>query len=206
MTVRHEIAAAEPKAEPSARDLSRPWTSKEIRYLRGHAKEGARAIAAGLDRTVASVKQRALRMRVSLRMPGSRRGTMLGQARCESWTSGENVVYRTQALDGALSLTLIERRILEDAANPPALCPACGRWPARHTASGLCFSCYAEERVRHYQEIEQQRRAQREIQVAAKQAERAAECSVLGCRNDANGTGGLCWTHTREARKPARTQ
>jgi len=205
VTIRREGSAAERRVDDSARMISGPWSSGEIRYLRGHAKEGSRAIAEALGRTVAAVERKAHRMRVELRKPGSRRGIMLSQTRGESWTSGENAIFRTQALSGALSLSLIERRIAEDAANPPALCPACGRWPARHTASGLCFTCYAEERVRQYHEIEQQRRAQREIQAAAKQAERAAECSVPGCRNDANGTGGLCWTHTRVARKRERT-
>lgn len=54
------------------------WTTTDIRYLREHAGLGASELAIRMGRSPAAVKRAASRFRISLRRPGSRRGSVLG--------------------------------------------------------------------------------------------------------------------------------
>ena len=179
----------------STRGIPQGWKGSEIRYLRGHAREGAAAIATHLSLllaserdprsalTVKAVTRQAERMRIALRRPGSRRGRMLGQPRGESWVAGPSSVLRQAALAGALDLTLAEGRIAAEAS---------GQAPV---------VCHKKRLAEQLRQQTSEAEAERDYQSAKQQAHRTRVCSVEGCDHVANGTGGMCWTHTRMTRE-----
>ena len=197
----------------SARGIPQGWRGSEIRYLRGHAREGAAAIAAHLSAlrasekdprsalTVKAVTRQAERMRIALRRPGSRRGRMLGQPRGESWAAGPSSALRQAALEGALDLTLAEGRIAAEVSGQAPVCPSCGMRPAWHTKTGLCVVCHKKRLAEQLRQQTSEAEAERDYQSAKQQAHRAKVCAVEGCDHVANGTGGMCWTHTRARRE-----
>ena len=192
---------ADPEAVEHCAWNIRRWTTREISYLRGHSREGAAAIAAHLGRTVRAVRQQATRMRISLRRVGVRRGLLLGQPRGESWRRGPAALIRQAALAGELDLTLAEARVEGDLTDPLPVCPSCGVRPARHAKTGLCVVCQRRRLAEQYKEQAAEAQANREYQVAKQQAHRSRVCVVDGCDHVANGTGGMCWTHTRARRE-----
>ena len=197
----------------SARGIPQGWKGSEIRYLRGHAREGAAAIAAHLSAlraaekapratlTVKAVTRQAERMRIALRRPGSRRGRMLGQPRGESWVAGPSSALRQAALEGALDLTLAEGRIAAELGGQAPVCPSCGMRPAWHTKTGLCIVCHKKRLAEQLRQQTSEAEAERDYQSAKQQAHRTRVCRIEGCDHVANGTGGMCWTHTRMRRE-----
>jgi hypothetical protein len=134
--------------------MSRPWTTTEVKFLRAHAGDGARAIACALERSVVSVKKAAQRHRVSLRPSGCRTGTVLGQPR---GVSLRPEVRATLAVDG----TLINERLRIDA--QAELCPSCGRRPQRVRATGLCRPCHLDRLAEAHRERQAELAAQRDL-------------------------------------------
>ncbi|NDD53577.1 hypothetical protein EBZ39_06825 [bacterium] len=47
------------------------WTDDDIAYIRANASAGAKAIATALNRSEATVRNKAVQLGVSLRLPGS---------------------------------------------------------------------------------------------------------------------------------------
>lgn len=112
------------------------WTGSEIAFLRRNAAMGAAAIARELGRSVGSVEQQAYRLRISLRQRGSRRGSVLGQARGISIRAA----MREDVLAGRVSATTINERLRID--REAELCPSCAVRPAAVQSSGLCRICH----------------------------------------------------------------
>lgn len=138
-------------AGPKRGDLVQPWHSTEVVFLRQNAHLGVGALAGLLGRSVRSVKQAAYRHRISLRPPGERRGTVLGQPRGTSFldarAAGARVqrlrVLREAALAGIVDPVALERRVrlLVDGA---PLCPGCAMDPIEVETTGLCRACHLD--------------------------------------------------------------
>ncbi len=151
----------------------RPWTTRELAELRRLASRGARAVAEALGRSVCSVQLQAHRQRISLRPPGERRGTLLGQPRGVSLRSSRAAEAYARAL------LEVRERVLRGEVDPAdldlevrraarilrgdLLCPGCSRAP-QETVHGLCRECHVRELARAYREggVERRREAQRE--------------------------------------------
>jgi hypothetical protein len=130
---------------------SRPWTSKELAYLRTHSAQGAAALSVALNRTRKSVVQEAVRADISLRQPGSRRGRVIGQ-------------LRGKHLSPEVREALLHARTLTDPgvvhevcptcgrSLAPALCPSCGRRPIACERTGLCKTCHRDRLLEAYAE------------------------------------------------------
>ncbi len=99
-----------------------------------------------MDRSVASVKSAAQRYRISLRKRGSRRGSVLGEARGVTLPPEVREDLRSGTVDAAL---IAQRMILDRDAD---LCPYCGRRPIRVMASGLCVPCHKEILIEKHRE------------------------------------------------------
>lgn len=128
----------------------RPWTTRELAVLRESAHLGAAGVARQLGRSVASVKAAAHRHAVSLRRPGSRRGTILGQPRGLALQAAIREGVTSGRVDAALMLA----RITLD--REAALCPTCGHRPQRVRSTGLCTVCHRRELVaRHLEALEE---------------------------------------------------
>lgn len=196
--------------EHSAWNIS-TWSMTEIKYLRGHAHEGALAISQRLNILRAqeveprpplserAVRQQAHRMRVAVRRRGCRRGLVIGQPRGESWARS-NPTLRDKILDGSLNMTLAELRIAADVAGVE-LCPECGVRPQRHRQTGLCGVCHRAHLTSQLREQAAEAAANREYQAVKQQNHRTKTCTHPGCDHTANGTGGLCYSHARMKRQ-----
>ena len=114
----------------------KPWGGNEIGYVRRNAALGAEEIAHELERSPAAVRSLAHRLRISLRRKGSRRGSVLGQAR----GSSIRAALRDDVLAGRVNATMIAERIRIDA--EAELCPQCTARPIRVASSGLCRVCH----------------------------------------------------------------
>lgn len=140
-----EVMKLSDAAEVSSR---RAWTSLEVRTLEQLAELGADAVAAALDRPVASVKLKAHRLGISLRQPGSRVGRLLGQPTGVDWADARELAatvalhaqIRADIAAGRVTLADLERahRALEAGAE---LCPFCSCNPSDHP-DGLCTACH----------------------------------------------------------------
>jgi hypothetical protein len=143
------------------------WTSVEIALLRANASLGAAELADQLGRSVSSVTSAAHRQGISLRTPGSRRGTVLGQPRGMRLSG----VLREDLVSRAGEATLIAERMRIDA--EAILCPSCGRRPQRVIRTGLCRPCHLAELQRHHLEAIDELDARRALLTSRKALERA---------------------------------
>ena len=135
----------------------RPWTTRELTYMREHAGDGARAIAAALGRTEGAVRRAAHSARISLRRAGCRRGAVLGQPR--------GVSLRREMREGLLVYgdLIAERMRLDREAEDAQLCPACAVRRIRVSSSGLCRACHLRRLAELHREVLAEREAQREL-------------------------------------------
>lgn len=127
----------------------KPWTTGELRILRENAGLGAAEVARLLNRSVSSVRCMALRQRISLRKPGSRRGLVLGQPRGES--IGAQI--REDVVSGRIDAEILAQRmaLIQDA----ELCPSCGRRPVEVRSTGFCTCCHKDRLTEaHLAEVE----------------------------------------------------
>lgn len=167
---------------------SRPWTSKEIAYMRAHSALGAAALSRALDRTQKSVVMEAARADISLRQPGSRRG----------WVAGQ---LRGKRLSPEVREALLHARHLADHGAPrescptcgralaPSLCPSCATRPVQVQRTGLCRLCHAETVLDAYRS----RTIGRELDAARQEACRA--------RKKAGGAGALLSSRRPQLRR-----
>ncbi len=135
----------------------KPWTTTEIGILRENASLGATALAALLHRSEASVRRAAERHRISLRRPGERRGSVLGQPRGVSLKRQ----MRDDILCGMVDAAVLAERLRLDA--EAELCPACGVRPVRVTTTGLCRACHLSRLADLHREALAEISAQKEL-------------------------------------------
>jgi hypothetical protein len=129
---------------------TRPWTSKEVAWLRANGSMGREAVAESLGRSIASVRDAAARHRVSLRRPGCNCGLILGQPRGVSLRAD----LRDDLASGRIDPELLARRMRTDEAL--ALCPSCGRRLARVVATGKCRKCTVDALIEaHLEALEE---------------------------------------------------
>jgi hypothetical protein len=145
------------------------WTTTDIRYLREHASLGASELAMRMGRSPAAVKRAAGRFRISLRRPGSRRGSVLGQPRGVSLRRE----LRTDLTGGRVDPEVLATRMRLDA--DAELCPLCVARPIRVIATGLCRVCHLRELAEAHREAIEELEAQRELWTARQQLKRARE-------------------------------
>lgn len=136
---------------------SKPWTSRELAYLREHGRLGATELARRLGRSIPSVKSAARQHRISLRPTGERRGLVLGQ-------------LRDLPLSAEMRISLMRRREDPDEDPDVPLCPSCARRPATVRRTGLCRACHMSHLADAHRdaiaELEVQRELWREKQEA----------------------------------------
>jgi hypothetical protein len=145
------------------------WTTTDIRYLREHASLGAEELARRMDRSPAAVKRAASRFRISLRRPGSRRGSVLGQPRGVSLRRS----LRSDVAGGRVDAEVLARRMQLDA--DAELCPLCLARPIRVAVTGLCRVCHLRELAEHHREAIDELEAQRDLWAARQQLKRARD-------------------------------
>ena len=138
--------------------VSKEWTTTEARWLEANAHLGALELARLSGRSEDSIRGAAYRFRLSLRRPGSKRGTVLGQARGMS-LRGEAV--RDDILAGKVDPALLARRMRID--REAALCPSCGKRPQRVEASGLCLVCHRDRLTELHLEALEEHDAERAL-------------------------------------------
>ncbi len=164
-------------------DSYRPWTTREVDYLKRHAREGAQAIADTLNRTRKAVERKAEELRVSTRKPGTRGGILLGQPRgtalAELRSSARRVVQmhaiRDAALAGVLDLSRVEADVRAELAREPVeICPGCGKRPVRKT-TGLCGVCHLDRQSDGLEEAAAELEARRRHDTAKQQLKRARD-------------------------------
>jgi len=139
---------------------AKPWTTRDLLYLREHREDGAGAIAEVLGRSVGSVRAQANRWRISLRKPGSRKGIRIGQPR--------GVRLPKELRDGLLETGQVVADRLQMRPDEE-LCPQCGHRPIRIESLGICRVCHLRNLTDHHRELENEQAAQRELW-AARQA------------------------------------
>ncbi len=112
-------------------------------------------MAALLDRSVPCVRAAAHRLRISLRQPGSYRGSVLGQVRGVSLTAA----LRDDLARGRVDAEALAERMRLD--HERLLCPVCGQRPVRTARSGFCLVCHrrllAEKHLELLQELDAKR-------------------------------------------------
>ena len=150
------------------------WTTTDIRYLRDHASLGAEEVARRMDRSPAAVKRAASRFRISLRRPGSRRGSVLGQPRGVSLRRQ----LRADLVDGRVDPEVLASRMELDA--EAELCPLCVARPIRVAATGLCKVCHLRELAERHREAIDELDAQRDLWTARQQLKRARDRAAGG--------------------------
>ncbi len=134
-----------------------------------HRHEGAAAVAALLGRSVPCVKAAANRNRVSLRQPGSYRGTVLGQVR--GLKLSEQV--RHDLVTGAVDAEVLAERMRLD--RERSLCPVCGQRPVRSARSGFCLVCHRRALAEKHLEILMEYDAKRAMDAGKQILHRARE-------------------------------
>ncbi|HXF73769.1 MAG TPA: hypothetical protein VNO79_14305 [Actinomycetota bacterium] len=118
-------------------------------------------MAEALGRSVRAVQQQAHRQRISLRPPGERRGTVLGQPRGVSLRDARRAEAEARALAearervlrGELDPALLDLEVRRGAriARGDPLCPSCSRAP-QETIRGFCRDCHLRELARAHRE------------------------------------------------------
>lgn len=144
----------------------RAWTTRDLAVIREHARLGAAAIAEMLGCTPRAVQNAAHRYRISLRRPGSRRGSVLGQPRGVSLRREIRDDLVTGRVDPEV---LAERMRIDDEAE---ICPSCGSRPIRVRITGLCKVCHTGRLVEGHHESMDEICAQRELNRVKQQAKR----------------------------------
>jgi hypothetical protein len=155
-----------------------PWTTGELKILRDNARLGAREVACLLGRTPRSVEQAAHRNRISLRRPGCRSGTVLGQPRGVSLAAG----MRSDLVDGRVSAELLASRMAIDDELP--LCPVCGCRPARVPSTGFCRPCHLKRLAEVHREALSEIEAQQDLWAARQHLKRARRQAVSSFGGD----------------------
>ena len=126
-----------------------PWSGKDISYLRRNRTLGAAELSVRLGKTVPAVKGMALRLRISLRRPRSRRGLVLGQPRTVSLRGAVHGDIVSGRVDGELIAARIA--LTEEAET----CPCCGRRPVEVRSTGFCLVCHRDRLIAaHLDEVE----------------------------------------------------
>lgn len=153
--------------------VPRNWTVRELDELRRLAPLGAHAAAAALGRSVQAVQAAAKRHRISLRRPGERRGSVLGQPRGVR-AEGELRRLREQVLSGEIDPAEVEARGAAVVLGAE-VCPACAARPPEVSSTGFCRPCHlralahgaahvrAETSARRAWDAERQRRHRRSV-------------------------------------------
>lgn len=147
----------------------KPWRGKEIRYIRGHAAEGADKIAEALGRSVASVRSLAQRQRISLRRKGSRGGRVLGQPAGVSLRRG----LREDLVSGRVKASVLAQRVALD--HEAELCPCCALRPIRVSSSGLCGVCHTTRLAQAHEEALSELEARRDLWTARQRLKRTRD-------------------------------
>jgi hypothetical protein len=132
-----------------------------------------------MGRSPAAVKRAASRFRISLRRPGSRRGSVLGQPRGVSLRRS----LRADLVGGRVDPEVLARRMQLD--EDAELCPLCVARPIRVAATGLCRVCHLRELAAAHREALEELEAQRVLWTARQQLKRA--------RDRAGGEGEGSW-------------
>jgi hypothetical protein len=145
------------------------WTTTDIRYLREHASLGASELAIRMGRSPAAVKRAASRFRISLRRPGSRRGSVLGQPRGVSLRRE----LRADLARGRVDPEVLASRMKLNA--DAGVCPLCVARPVRVAATGLCRVCHLRELAEAHREAIEELEAQRELWTARQQLKRVRD-------------------------------
>lgn len=158
----HKVVSQTPRV-----NNGREWTTAELQVLRAHAHEGAAAIAILLGRTERSVRSTALRLRISLRRRGERRGLILGQPRGESWANLRAHGITPEVIDalraGHVDPTKVEEQLRAmTSGQAPILCPLCSRFPQQPT-TGICRTCHLKALADAHRERTSIDEAQREL-------------------------------------------
>ena len=176
------MACARDPSDPSCTLLfvqpsraSKPWHSGELVVLMEHRHEGAVAVAALLGRSVPCVKAAAHRLRVSLRQPGSYRGSVLGQVRGVSLSAQ----LRDDLVSGRVSAETIAERMRLD--HERQLCPICCRRPVRAASSGFCLVCHRRELAEKHLELLEELDARRAMDAGKQALHRARERHAQAC-------------------------
>ena len=149
------------------------WTTAEIRILRDNADEGAVGVARLLGRSTSSVEHAAYRHRVSLRRPGHRCGSVLGQPRGVRLRAA----MRADIVDGRVSATLIAARMKID--HDAALCPCCGYREIEVKNSGLCRPCHVSRLIQGHKDALAAIEAQRRLWSVRQELHRARVASTV---------------------------
>ena len=145
------------------------WTTTDIRYMREHASLGAEELAKRMGRSPSAVKRAGSRFRISLRRPGSRRGSVLGQPRGVSLRPALRADFACGRVD---PLVLAARMRLDAEAE---LCPKCVALPIRVASTGLCRVCHLRELAEAHREAIEELEAQRALWTARQQLKRVRE-------------------------------
>ena len=148
---------------------SKPWHTGELVLLMEHRHEGAVAVAALLGRSVPCVKAAAHRLRLSLRQPGSYRGSVLGQVRGVSLSAQ----VRDDLVSGAVDAEVLAERMRLD--RERALCPVCGVRPQRRERSGWCLVCWRRALAEKHLELLEEIDAKRAMDAGKQALHRARE-------------------------------
>lgn len=136
MTCPGTVILLAPVKNVSTKHVNKPWTSLELRDLREHAHLGAAAVALLLGRSRSCVERMASRQRISLRVRGEHRGSVLGQPR------GHAILpqIRGDVVSGKVSAEAIAERMT--LLRVAALCPVCGSRPIEVATTGYCVCCH----------------------------------------------------------------
>lgn len=147
--------------------MNKPWTSKDLAFLRKHAGLGAAELADRLGRTRRAVEQAAHRHRISLRPRGERRGTLLGQPR------GVRLRDLLPADIDRKTATLVLARQEIDA--EAELCPSCAQREIAVRTTGLCWPCHKRRLADVHRDLLAEQEAQRELWRTRQQLKRARD-------------------------------
>ena len=161
-------------------DDRRPYTTKDVLFVKKNASRGAESLAAELQRSVTSIRKLASRERISLRRAGERRGLLIGQPRGTSWmdlrlggVSAERLAeIRSEALSGELDLAALERAVVDIARGKKRLCPNCTARYVDNASSGFCTPCHLRTLASLHRDEIARRSAQRELWAAKQESSR----------------------------------
>jgi hypothetical protein len=161
----------------ASRDIfSAPWTTSDIRIMRANAHHGAAYLADLLGRSIASVRAQAKRQRISLRPPGRRSGTVIGQPRGVSWTQTErDREMREHVLARKFRVGAAERRIQAEVRGLATWCPRCTRRQVSVRMTGLCGVCHMKMLTEQHREEIEAIEAQRQLNRVKQQKKRLIE-------------------------------
>jgi len=144
------------------------WTTGEIKVLRENAQLGASELARRLGRSRRSVRSAAERVGISLRPPGVRTGTLMGQP--------HGMSLRRDMREALLACPhLLEERARMD--RDAELCPSCARRTINVPATGLCRPCHMRHLADAHREALAELHAGRELWAERQRLHRAREAA-----------------------------